>query len=135
MDKVTWVLQDIIGPDEPPEPTPEWELQDVELDGEAWNLRLFWNDRAERWQMDMVSADGTRAIYGTRMVPNWPLGWFNTGRAPRDVTLILMDFADDEARDACTYDGMGWRWKLCTLVDDGTPDTTDRNWTYYDPPA
>jgi len=73
--------------------------------------------------------DGTRRILGLRMVPNWPLGWFYTGRCPTGVVLVLMDFGDDEARDQCTYDGMGHRWKLCTLVDDGEPVVAEHNWT------
>ena len=123
------VLQDIIGPDAPASQSSEWVIDDVDLGGVAWNLRLFWNDRAERWQIDMEEVDGTRRILGLRMVPNWPLGWFYTGRCPTGVVLVLMDFGDDEARDQCTYDGMGHRWKLCTLVDDGEPVVAEHNWT------
>lgn len=122
------VMDEIIGPDAPTEAVSEWILEDVDLGGVAWNLRLCWNDRAERWQLDMEQVDGDRAQYGIRMVPNWPLGASNIGRQPEGVLLVLFDFGDDDARDQCTYEGLGHRWKLVTFVDDGVPVETERNW-------
>ncbi len=128
-----FVLDEVIGPDEPEEQAVEWIVEDVDLAGVAWDLRLYWNDRVERWQIDMVEVDGTRAQYGIRMVPDFPLGWFNVGREPEGVILVLLDFGDDEAREQCTFEGLGYRWKLCTLVDDGEPVDDSRPWTITAP--
>lgn len=126
------VLDEIIGPDEPGEAVPEWELEDVELNGESWNLRLFWNDRSERWTIDMEKGDETRIQRGIKMVPNFPLGWHNTGREPEGVVLMLVDFGG-EGREACTYEGLGHRWKLCSFTDDGEADTTSSPYTFTVP--
>ncbi|MGD8501317.1 MAG: hypothetical protein PVJ86_11760 [Phycisphaerales bacterium] len=126
---MTYVLDEILSPDEPEEQANEWVLEDVDLEGVAWDLRIYWNDRAERWQLDMEEVDGDRVQRGIRMVPDFPLGYYNTGRQPLNVILVLLDFGDDEARDACTYEGLGYRWKLCVLTDDGTEETEDKGYT------
>lgn len=79
--------------------------------------------------MDVYTSDGTKAIYGKRMVPNYPLFWGNTGRNPEGGYLMLYDTEDPDGTDQCTYDGLGNRWKICWLVDDGTDAATVRPWT------
>lgn len=40
----------------------------VELDGEKYELRFRWNERAESWFVDIFDAVGTAILYGRRVV-------------------------------------------------------------------
>jgi hypothetical protein len=126
---MTLVIDTILDPLEPLEQVPEYIFEDIDLGGVSWNYRLRWNDRAERWTIDVYSSDGEKAIYGKRLVPNYPLFWANTGRRPEGGYLMLYDTGDASAAEQCTYDGLGHRWQLVWLVDDGTDAPADRPWT------
>ena len=132
---MTYQIDSYLDPVEPVEQVPEYVYEDVDLGGVSWNYRLFWNDRAEYWQLDLwtsdVDEDGdpVSAIYGVRVVQMYPLCWANTGRRPLGGYLILVDEGDATGREPCTYDGLGWRWKLCWAVDDGLDEATVRPWT------
>lgn len=39
----------------------------VELDGEKYELRFRWNERADSWFVDILDATGTAVIYGRRV--------------------------------------------------------------------
>jgi hypothetical protein len=120
----------VLQPDEPVEAHPVWEYDDVELGGVAYHLRMRWNERQERWQLDIEAADSSRAVRGFKMVPNYPLGWRHTGRIPEGGFLMLVDMGDDEARAQCGYEDLGWRFKLLWIDDADVPAAdTDRSWT------
>lgn len=125
---MAFVIEKQLDPVEPAEQVPEYEYTDIDLGGESWNYRLFWNDRAERWQIDLENDDG-RAIRGERLVPNYPIGWAHTGRRPSNGYLMLYDTADDDGRTQCTYEGLGNRWQLVWLEDDGTDAANVRPWS------
>ncbi len=107
----------------------------MDLGGESWNYRIFWNDRSERWQLDIWTSDEDSAgnplksVYGTKMVPNYPLNATHTGRIPEDGFMMLLDTGDPEAREQCTYDGLGFRWRFSWVAWDGLDDPEDRNWS------
>lgn len=126
---MTLIIDKILDPFEPVEAVREWVFEDLDLGGVSWNYRLHWNDRAERWGIDVYDDDGTKAIYGKRLVPNYPLFWANTGRRPEGGYLMLLDTGDPEAREQCTYEGLGYRWQLVWLVDDGIDTTPARPWS------
>ena len=117
-----------LDPLEPEEMVPIYEYEDIDLSGVSWNYRLTWNDRAERWTIDVWSSDGKKAIYGKRLIPNYPLFWANEGRRPEGGYILLWDTGDPEADEQCTYEGLGNRWILCWMVDDGSTTTSDRPW-------
>ncbi len=123
------IIDKVLDPVDPDENVPEYLFEDIDLGGESWNYRLRWNDRAERWTIDVYSSDGTKAIYGKRLVPNYLLNWAHTGRRPEGGVMMLLDTGDPEADEACTFDGLGNRWKLVWLVDDGLTPAATRPWT------
>lgn len=120
-----------LDPIQPDEQVQEYVYEDIDLGGESWNYRIFWNDRAERWQLDVYTSelgdDGkpVKAVYNTRMVPNYPLNANHTGRIPTGGVMVLLDTGDPVAREQCTYEGLGHRWEFCWLVDDGTDEPTE----------
>jgi hypothetical protein len=126
---MTLQIDKYLDPVEPIEAVPSYLYEDVDLGGVSWNYRLYWNDRAERWHIDVYTSDGTKAIYGKRLVPNYPLFWANTGRNPEGGYLMLLDTGDPNATEQCTYEGLGNQWKFCWLVDDGIAVAEDRPWS------
>jgi hypothetical protein len=110
------VLEKYLDPVEPDEQVREYIYEDVDLGGVSWNYRLLWNDRSERWQIYVWSSDGEKEINGVKVVPNYLLMQFQTGRRPENGYIMLLDTSDVEARDQCTYDGLGHRWKLCWVT-------------------
>jgi hypothetical protein len=122
-------LEKYLDPVEPVEQVPEYTYEDIDLGGVSWNYRLLWNDRSERWQIYVWSSDGTKEINGVKVVPNYPLMWAQTGRRPENGYIYLLDTGDDDGRDQCTYEGLGHRWKLCWLDDDGVAAAEDRPWS------
>lgn len=126
---MAFIIDKILDPFEPEEQVPEYIFEDIDLGGVSWNYRLVWNDRAERWTMDIYDSDGTKRVNGKRMVPNYPLFWAQTGRRPEGGYLMLLDTGDPTGREQCTYDGLGHRWQLVWLVDDGTDVAPDRPWS------
>ena len=110
---MTLALDKYLDPVEPAEQVPSYIYEDVDLGGVSWNYRLFWNDRSERWQIDLWTSDLEKEIRGLKLVPNYPIAWANTGRNPVNGFIMLLDTGDPTAADQCTYDGLGWRWKLC----------------------
>ena len=126
---MTLQIDKILDPAAPEENSPEMLFEDVDLAGVSWNYRLRWNDRAERWILDVYTSDGTKRINGKRLVPNYLLNQFHTGRRPEGGYMLLLDTGDPDGNEACTFDGLGNRWKLCWLVDDGVDTTPDRPWS------
>lgn len=126
---MTLFIDKVLDPFEPVEAVPEWIFEDVDLGGVSWNYRIYWNDRAERYVIDVYDSDGIKAIRGKRLVPNYPLFWAHTGRRPEGGFLMLYDTGDPAAREQCTYEGLGYRWQLVWLVDDGEDTTPARPWS------
>lgn len=51
---------------------PFW-MQRTTLDGRDYNLRFAWNQREERWYLDIADGDDTAILTGLKLVTNWPL--------------------------------------------------------------
>jgi hypothetical protein len=45
----------------------------ISLQGEAYNFRLYYNERAELWFYDLSFEDGTPVVAGEGFVPNYPI--------------------------------------------------------------
>lgn len=45
----------------------------VSLEGNAYNLRFYYNNRMEKWIFDLSYANGDPIILGTPLVPNYEL--------------------------------------------------------------
>jgi hypothetical protein len=125
-------LEKYLDPVEPVEQVQEYVYEDIDLGGESWNYRILWNDRAERWSIDVYDSeedDDQRRVNGTRLVPNWPINFNHTGRIPTNGFIMLLDAGDPAAAEPCTYEGFGHRWKLCWIADDGVDVEEDRPWS------
>lgn len=125
-------LEKYLDPVEPVEQVREYVYEDIDLGGESWNYRLLWNVRAEAWSIDVYDSeegDAQRRVNGTRLVPNQPINFNHTGRIPVNGFIMLLDTGDPKAKDRCTYDGLGHRWKLCWIADDGEDIEEDRPWS------
>lgn len=61
---------------------PAFSLQ-ASLEDVTYTLRLRWNTRTEAWFVDILDAQGeTQYLTGVRLVVNFPLAAYNTGRQP-----------------------------------------------------
>lgn len=47
--------------------------QRTRLDGREYNLRFAWNQRIERWFLDINDGDGVPIVLGLKLTSNWPL--------------------------------------------------------------
>lgn len=130
---MAWIIDKYLDPVEPEETVRSYVYEDIDLGGASWNYKVWWNERAERWSIDIWSSDGTKAIYGKRLVPNWPIFGYNTGRNPENGIIVLYDTGDPAATDQCGYEELGHRWKLCWFVDDGTDAAETVPWSISTP--
>lgn len=70
-------------------PLPFFDVQAV-LDGVTYTLQIRWNVRASSWYMDVLDEAGGTVVAGGaghRLVANWPLGAYRTGRQPPGAFL------------------------------------------------
>lgn len=60
------------------------------LDAVTYTLEFRWNVRLEAWFMSIFDAQGTTPyLVGIRLVVDWPLGAYNTGRTPPGLFFAL----------------------------------------------
>ncbi len=45
----------------------------VSLEGIAYKIRLYFNERVQRWAIDLFYADGTPIVLGESLVRNYPI--------------------------------------------------------------
>jgi hypothetical protein len=45
----------------------------IKLDGREFGLRFAWNQREERWYMDIRDDTGEALAVGVKVIANWPL--------------------------------------------------------------
>ena len=74
---------------------PFW-VQRTTLDGRDYNLRFAWNQREERWYLDLADGDGTAILSGLKLVTNWPLllAYHADPRVPPGELIVLTSQAD-----------------------------------------
>lgn len=69
--------------------TAHFDLQ-ATLDGVTYTLEFRWNVRLGAWFMHVLDADGvTPYQLGVRLVVDWPLGKYISGRRPTGVFIAL----------------------------------------------
>lgn len=49
--------------------------EQVTLEGVVYTLGFRWSAREASWYMDVMEADGTPILMGTKVLPGWHLGW------------------------------------------------------------
>ena len=90
--------------------SPRW-VQDVQLDGAVYTIRMSWNTRGGLWLMDLETADGDRIVSGVRLVLGYPLiGFIRDDRLPPGDFFVLCpsgqankDPGRDSFRGGCQY--------------------------------
>ncbi len=60
------------------------------LDGVTYTLQFRWNVRLSSWFMDVLDEQGINVLLaGLRLVINWPLALYQTGRTPPGDFLVF----------------------------------------------
>ena len=49
-------------------------IQQADLDGSTYSLRFRWNGDSGGWYLDILAADKTPILCGSRLVVNFPIG-------------------------------------------------------------
>jgi hypothetical protein len=89
----------------------------VELAGEKFRLRFYWNTREEFWYMDILDQDDNNLITGIKMVINYSLldQYVAVIGIPKG-NFILWDLEKDVSGEV-TFDNFGRRYQLIFLSD------------------
>lgn len=84
------------------------------LDGRDYNMRFAWNERAERWHLDIMTDTGELLVAGIKLVANWPLLRFyhSDSRLPPGE-LSVIDLTPDGSPPGLSDLEIGAR---CTLT-------------------
>lgn len=100
---------------------PFW-VQRTTLDGRDYNLRFAWNQREERWYLDINAGDDTPLLVGVKLVTNWPLllGRHADPRLP-DGELMVRTTLRDDSPPGLNDMGFGLRCELLYISPNGPP--------------
>ena len=82
--------------------------QRVALDGREYVLRIRWNQRAEKWFMNIADSDGVMIVSGLKLVLNVVVGGLFRGVDPRMPPggFLLVDNTDQERDPGLTELGL-----------------------------
>jgi hypothetical protein len=70
-------------------PLPFFDMQ-APLEGVTYTLQFRWNVRNSSWYMNVLDEQSeTVFIAGIRLVSNWPLAAYNTGRSPPGSFVVV----------------------------------------------
>ncbi len=90
-------------------PLPNFDMQ-APLDGVTYTLQVRWNVRAGAWYLDVLDEAGENVLLaGVKLVVNWPLGAYSTGRQPPGVFTVVDTGGQGADPDLA---GLGVRWTL-----------------------
>lgn len=85
----------------------------TKMDGREYTLRFAWNERAERWSLDILDADEVPLVCSIRLVSNWPLlryyQW-DTRLPPGE--LMVVDLSLEKTPPGLYELGIGLRCEL-----------------------
>ncbi len=66
------------------------------LDGKDYNFRMKWNERSQRWHMNIYADDETPLVLGIKLVANWPLiRYYQYNPDVPQGALIAVDLSND----------------------------------------
>ncbi len=84
------------------------------LDGKEYNFHLLWNEREERWYLDISDESDVVVCAGVKLVTNWPLlRYYRSNPDAPPGELWVIDESDDGSPPA--IDGLG-ETQRCSLV-------------------
>jgi hypothetical protein len=94
---------------------PSWS-EIIALEGIGYLLSFTWNNRDNSWVLDIQLPDETPIIMGIKMITNYELlGTYAEQNMP-EGSMVLYDTSG--AREDCTRDELGNRWKLYYVTSD-----------------
>lgn len=68
---------------------PFWDMQ-VDLETSTYTLQFRWNVRSNSWTFTVLDEQDLNVLTGdSRVVVNFPMGYYNTNRAPVGLFLFL----------------------------------------------
>lgn len=80
------------------------------LEAVTYTVQLRWNVRAQAWFATVLNEPGDTVLIGdTRLVANWPMNFYFTGRTPPGC-LVVIDTSG--AGEDPSLDGLGDRWQI-----------------------
>lgn len=89
---------------------PYYDIQ-IPLEGVVYTLEFRWNVRANAWFMAILDETGERPYAtGLRLVVDWPLSAYTTGRQPPGI-FVALD-TSNQSRDIEQIDELGARVRL-----------------------
>ncbi len=97
----------------PTTPGVPYYTQRTKLDGRDYNLRFAWNQRAERWTLDILDEAAVPIVSGIKLVTNFPL--LRSYQWDPDVPpgkLLVMTLTQDRSPPGFYDLGIGRRCEL-----------------------
>ena len=90
--------------------------QRVTLDGRDYNLRFAWNQRLERWYLDIRDGADVSLLVGLKLVTNWPLllAYHHDERLPAGELVVMTSLPDNSPPGYMDL-GVGLRCELTYL--------------------
>lgn len=90
---------------------------DITIDNKNLKLRNRWNDREERWRLDIFEQDGTPIVLGLKIVPYVNLtDRFADERLPTNGHLVVTDTEPPSSLRPLAFDDLDDRLKLIFLT-------------------
>ena len=88
-------------------------IMQVELDGESFRLRFYWNSREEKWYMDILNIDDEAILTNVAMVIEYLLltQYKHIADLPKG-NFILLDLESNPSTGGVTFDNLGRRYQL-----------------------
>lgn len=84
------------------------------LDGREYNFHLMWNEREDRWYLDISDESDVVVCAGIKLVTNWPLlRYYHADPAVPPGELVVVDETSDGSPPE--IDGLGEN-ERCTLI-------------------
>lgn len=102
----------------PTSPGVPFYTQRTKLDGRDYNLRFSWNERLERWALDILTANDDPIAVGIKLIARWPLTRFlhwDERMPPGD--LVVNDVTSGDGAPPGLFDlGEGLRCELIYIA-------------------
>lgn len=94
-------------------------VQDIELNGELFNLLISWNARQEAWYFDIRDSDKNNIIAGIRLVPSYLLLFqFQYNQNLPKGDFYLLDLEQNPKTSDLTFNNLNERYVFYFLTDE-----------------
>lgn len=90
--------------------------QVTELEGTSYVFVFRWNEREQRWYLDLRDTDGASIVVGQKIVANWPILRLVVDEGRRPPGEIIVQDTSGRGRDPRLGD-LGTRVRLIYLTE------------------